>query len=166
MLSFWGEGYGSGGYTLIEKHESSCAVGCTASGCPPLWWDRARRHSPQLLAWVGKPGSRDGRNPCLRVQPSSPVTVLQLSGAAAWDYCSGAAESLLEIWQVITLGLLASCSWLGQMKAQTVPVSELKRTNTISISLTTMNARCFNEEYKEDVYKSQTGMCKFSGMVE
>ena len=47
------------------------------------------------------------------------------------------------------------------MKAQTVPVSELKRTNTISIFLTTMNARYFNEEYQKDIYKSETGMCKF-----
>ena len=46
------------------------------------------------------------------------------------------------------------------MKAQIVPGSELKRTNMISISLTTMNARYFNEEDQEDIYKAQTGMCK------
>ena len=136
------------------------------SRCPLLWWDRARRCSPQLLAWVGKSGSRASRNPRLRVPPSSPVRVLQLRGVAAWDYCSGAVESLLGIWHVITLGSLASCSWLGHMKAQTVPVSELKRTNIISISLTTMNARFFSEEYQEDIYKSQTVICKFWGIVE
>ena len=111
-------------------------------------------------------GSRPARNPRLRVPPSSPVRVLQLSGAAAWDYRSGAEETLLGIWHVITLGPLASCSWLGHMKAQIVPVSELKRTNTSSISFTTRNVRYFNEEYQEDIYKSQTGMCKFWGMVE
>ena len=47
------------------------------------------------------------------------------------------------------------------MNAQTVPVSELKKTNTISIPLTIMNARYLNEEYQEEIYKSQTGMCKF-----
>ena len=52
------------------------------------------------------------------------------------------------------------------MKAQTVPVSERKRTNTISISLNTVNARYFNEEYQEDIYRSQIGMYKFGGMVE
>ena len=92
--------------------------------------------------------------------------MLQLSRAAAWDYCLGAAESLLGIWIVISLGPLASCSWLGHMKAQTVSVSEMKRSNAISISLTPMNARYFNEEYQEDIYKSQTVMCKFWGMVE
>ena len=137
-----------------------------ASRCLLLWWDGAERRSPQLLAWVGKSGSGATRNPRLRISPSSPVRVLQLSRATAWDYCSGAAESLLGIWNLITLRPLASCSWLGHMKAQTLPVSELKRTNTISISFTTMNARYFNEEYQEDIYKSQTGMCKFWGMVE
>ena len=67
---------------------------------------------------------------------------------------------------IITLGPLASRTWLGQVKAQTVPVSELEKTNTISISLTTMNARYLNEEYQEEIYKSQTGMCKFWGTVE
>ena len=137
-----------------------------ASRCPLLWWDGAGRRSPKLLAWVGKSASRAGRNPRLRVPPSSPVRALHLSGAAAWDYCSGVAESLLGIWHVITSGPLASCSWLGHMKAQTVPASELKRTNTISIPLTTMNATYSNEEYQEDTYRSQTGMCTFWGMVE
>ena len=61
-----------------------------------LWWDGAGRHSPQPLAWEGKSGSRASRNPHLRVPPSSPVRVLQLSRVAAWEYCWGATESLLE----------------------------------------------------------------------
>ena len=115
-------------------------------------WGWETLSSPPCLG--GHSGSRADRKSCLRVPLCSPVRVLQLRRAAAWEYCSGTAESLLGIWHVITLGPLACCSWLGHMKAQTVPVSELKRTNTISISLTTMNARYFNEEYQEDIYKS------------
>ena len=76
-----------------------------------------------------------------------------------WSECCPWAEQLLGttarelqkasgMWHVITLGPLASCAWLGHMKYFTVPVSELKRTNTISISLTNMNARYFSEEYQ------------------
>ena len=150
----------------IENPKDSTQVGCTASRCPLLWWGGAGRCSPQLLPWMGKSDSRTGRNPRLRVPPSSPVRVLQLSGAATWDYSLCTAESFLGIWDVITLGQLASCSWLGHMKAQTVPVSELKRTNTSSISLTTMNEGISMKSMRRTSTNPRTGMCKFWGMVE
>lgn len=48
---------------------------------------------------------------------------------------SDSPESLLGVWHDISLGQLPSCSWLGHMKAQTIPVSEQKRTNSISRSV-------------------------------